>query len=707
MSGVEVESRSSEATKPRADLPPGDALQISVIGNAAVTFRGESVKIKSRKSLALVAYIALSESRQETRERLVGLFWSETEEERARASLRQTLRDLRRCFADVGYEGLQTEKLAIELDPRSIAVDFWDVLREAAARRVHPKLLEAPRLADRLLANLDDIDPSFRTWVLAKRQTFNDRLLRLLEDALRGVDVDAENKKRLAEALISLDPTHEEAARCLMRARAQEGDVAAALRVYKSLWDLLGDEYDMEPSAKTQALVAEIKQGTVESSPPMAPVRETPSAPPPEITLPQAASDIVVPQPAPAPASAPQKIALRVNHFQMNGVPADRAHLVHGFRHHLIASLIRFREWSVVDDVPGSDARQPANIAHYSIDATAYQAGESANVVLTLRQNETNLFVWSETFELKLENWFEAQQRIIRRLTTSLNVQLSAERLMRLAGEPDVSLTVYDRWLRGQTMITRFHHSDWDRASQIFVDVIKEAPNFSPGYSSLVAWNNGIHIAQPGTFRDPERARNNVELARKAVQLDPLDSKAQLCLGWAYAMSKQYSSAEVHMDLARQLNENDPWMMISSALFYAFCAKFEQANSLAADAFDRSPSPTLSQWAYLVSVHFLAGDYEGTIEAADRGQDLIRTLRGWKAAALFHLGRHDEARLEAQRFLAAIRSFWFGSLPPTDETISRWFLHLYPISESRHWERLRAGIVGAGVPMPGIQHHEW
>jgi DNA-binding SARP family transcriptional activator len=162
MSGVEVENRSAEATELRKDPPLENALHISVIGNAAVSYRGHSVKIRSRKSLAVLSYIALSESRQETRERLVGLFWSETDEEKARASLRQTLRDLRRCFADVGYDGLQTEKLAIELDPRSIRVDFWDVLKDAAAKRVHPKLLEAPRLADRLLANLDDIDPSFR-----------------------------------------------------------------------------------------------------------------------------------------------------------------------------------------------------------------------------------------------------------------------------------------------------------------------------------------------------------------------------------------------------------------------------------------------------------------------------------------------------------------------------------------------------------------
>ena len=46
--------------------------------------------------------------------------------------------------------------------------------------------------------------------------------------------------------------------------------------------------------------------------------------------------------------------------------------------------------------------------------------------------------MWSESFELTLKRWFEAQQRIIRRLTSSLNVQLSTERFMRHAAEPDV-----------------------------------------------------------------------------------------------------------------------------------------------------------------------------------------------------------------------------------------------------------------------------
>ncbi len=94
----------------------------------------------------------------------------------------------------------------------------------------------------------------------------------------------------------------------------------------------------------------------------------------------------------------------------------------------------------------------PDLASQYCIETTAYQAGAEINMVMVLRDDTTGIYVWSESFRLGLNNWFEAQQRIIRRIASSLNVQLSAERLMRLAGEPDVSLDLHDRWLRGQSL---------------------------------------------------------------------------------------------------------------------------------------------------------------------------------------------------------------------------------------------------------------
>jgi DNA-binding SARP family transcriptional activator len=151
-----------------------DTLRLSVFGTMSASLGERPLKIRSRKSRAALAYLALSESLEETRERLVGVLWSESEEEKARASLRQTLRDLRQVFADAGFAGLQTEKLSVELDKSCVQLDLWDVLRDAEENRcVHPLLLNNARIAETLLVGFDDLDPSFRVWLLAKRQTLS------------------------------------------------------------------------------------------------------------------------------------------------------------------------------------------------------------------------------------------------------------------------------------------------------------------------------------------------------------------------------------------------------------------------------------------------------------------------------------------------------------------------------------------------------
>jgi tetratricopeptide (TPR) repeat protein len=343
----------------------------------------------------------------------------------------------------------------------------------------------------------------------------------------------------------------------------------------------------------------------------------------------------------------------------------------------------------------------------YRIDTTAYQAGTEINMVMVLRDDTTGIYVWSESFRLGLNNWFEAQQRIIRRTATSLNVQLSAERLKRLAGEPDVSLDVHDRWLRGQNLLTKFEPESWQRAVIIFRDAIRKYPSFSPCYSSLVQMNNIEHIVHPGFFRDRDKAHTTLELAKAAVQLDPVDSRAHLCCGWSYAMALREAEAASHMELACELNDNDPWTLLSYAHYSAFSGSIEQARLRADQSLALSPAPTCLEWGYHAIIRFLYSDYVGALEACDRANDATQTLPAWRAAALFELGRIATAREEAQRFLNGMRSFWVGSSAPTDAAITRWLLQAHPISVSARWEALRQGLRGAGLPVEGIVQLSW
>jgi DNA-binding SARP family transcriptional activator/TolB-like protein len=686
------------------DLAAAPPLQVSVLGGAGFTLAGRELGLRNRKARAILAYLALSETGVEPRERLAGLFWSEFSEQNARATLRQAVHELREAMLAAGCHCLISTRSSVGLAANSFRVDLHDLFAAVAARETHASLLEQPRLAETLLAGFEDLDPSFHGWLTARRQTLHDRLIRGLEDGYQDEALPRRRRRRLAEAALLLDPTHEEACRVVMRTAAEDGEINVALHAYDELYRLLGDEYDMEPSATTVALVADVKQGKFDVVPAAEQDEEALRHQVRQALVPP--REVLVDVPGLAP---PAKPGVAIAAFIMNGVDPDQAHLVDGFRLDLIACLVRFRDWYVggnESDPRDERARAPLS-ARYRLTTTAYQAGSTINTVMVLQEQSSELAIWSERFELRLENWFETQQRVVRRIAATLNVQLSIERLMRLANVPDVSLESYDVWLRAQSLLRNFSPDNWNRAVTMLGEAIERTPNFSPLYSSLVQMNNSVHIAHPGVFRSREKEERTLALAQRAVQLDPRDSQAELCLGWSLAMNKRYSMARVHMDIACELNPYDAWTSLSSALFQAFTGQIMKAREMAARAMELTLSPDLRHWTYLATICFLCGDDEDMLEAVDHAQTLTPTLIGWRAAALWHLRRAAEAKAEGARFLAAIRQNWFGEAAPTDDMIGRWILHIHPMGHAPVWERLRAGMAGAGIPDGGMTHHGW
>jgi DNA-binding SARP family transcriptional activator/TolB-like protein len=691
-------------------------LAVSLFGGATFTFAGREVDLRNRKARAMLAYLALSERGDEQRERLAGLLWSESSEANARATLRQAVHEVREAMLAAQCDALVSARTTIGLRPGSFTVDVEMVLRAVAAAEAPDLLLRQQQAAETLLAGFEDLDPAFHGWLTARRQTLHDRMIRGLEEGYRDLALPRRQRRRLAEAALLLDATHEEACRVVMQCAAEDGEIGGALRAYDGLYRLLGDEYDMEPSAPTLDLVAKIKQGKFDAV-------DTREASPP--ALPDEVAQILIAQrSAPAtirpPAPPPPKPVLVIAPFDMHGVEPDRIHLVEGFRLELIACLVRFREWFVTAAEPGAAGTQvgtPVSMS-YRVATTTYQAGSAISAVMVVQDQATGGVVWSERFEVRLDNWFATQQRVVRRLASTLNVELSTERLTRLAGMPDASLEAHDVWLRAQLLILRFTPENWNEAAQMLAKAIERAPTFSPLYSSLVQMNNTFHIAHPGVFRARDKEGRTLGLAQQAVRLDPRDARAELSLGWALAMSKRYGQAETHMEIACELNPYDAWTLIAAGMFHAFIGNRSRAETLSSQAMELTLAPGLAQWTYLATTRYLCGDDEGLLTASAHAHALtpdpypwriqaLSNLFAWRAAALCNLGRKEEAREEAARFLELTRANWFGPSPPTDEMIGRWLLHIYPMADSAAWKRLHVGVTAAGIPDGGMTHHGW
>jgi tetratricopeptide (TPR) repeat protein len=192
------------------------------------------------------------------------------------------------------------------------------------------------------------------------------------------------------------------------------------------------------------------------------------------------------------------------------------------------------------------------------------------------------------------------------------------------------------------------------------------------------------------------------------VQLDPLDSRAQLSLAWTYQLLGRIDDSALHAALALDLNANDPWTLMACGQIFAYCGEYERALALSFASLRMTPIPKPPQVAYSGAIKFLCSDYAGCVDASREDLGMSPAFTIWGCAAKAHLGRRDEARAEFDRARAKIAADWHGERqPPTSEQITRWLLHVFPIAIRDDWKRLATGLAGAGAPIEGLEFGVW
>ncbi|MXN65789.1 hypothetical protein GR183_12810 [Stappia sp. GBMRC 2046] len=672
----------------------GAELQATLFGLPGFTVAGHALRFRSRKAEALLSYMCLTTDGRLTREMAAGLLWGESSEDRARSSLRQTLLILRRELEAAGFEGLHPDKLTIYLDKTRVATDVDALLDELAkGEKTPPSLLNEKRLPDRLLEGFEALnEESFIGWLRVRRQHLQDRLRTSLEDRLNGARDQASNQDA-AIALLNLDPTHEPACRALMNARAASGDFAGAVRAYEDLWRVLDEEFDTQPSERTQALVVNIKLERYPQSTEAAGRAE--------------AGFAEREKPAVSQAGGAQRISpwpgevwpvIIVEQVLQLDEPARSIRMAQVFRHDLISRLVRFREWSVVEAETEELVRSGTPV--YKVSISSVSSREQASISVAVRNSRSNAYIWGRDFKLDAAQFFELQGQLVSNIAMAMNVNISAERLAQLSKVPVASLMSYDRLLKGQQLHYTWKLEDSHRAQAILEAIIEQDPQFGPAYCTLAQILNSRHIIFPGQPRTAQNIARATELARTAIGLDPFDSRAYLCAGWTLALQGNYEAAEEQHRLALDLNNNDPWTVLSVAHAFAFYGRREEATVLARQLHDAGMLTSPIYWSYFIGVMFLCGDYGAVLEAFPHFSAGYPGVEAWYIAALAHTGDLQGARKCLSTMESYLVSRWTGADEPTREEIAHWLGQCFPLNDREGWQRLREGLRLAGMDFP-------
>ena len=211
-----------------------------------------------RRRIAVLAFIATARTRGVSRERIISVFWPESEEERARRALNQSIYALRK---DLDADDLVLGVTELRLNPDVISSDvgdFEDALDQgndaAAVELYRGPFLEGVHLSDA---------SEFEQWADSERERLSRRYTEALARLADNAEESGEKELvvRWRRLLAVADPLNSRHAYDLMRALVETGDRAGALqhaRIHSALLQSdLGIEADTLVAELTERLLAE------------------------------------------------------------------------------------------------------------------------------------------------------------------------------------------------------------------------------------------------------------------------------------------------------------------------------------------------------------------------------------------------------------------------------------------------------------------
>jgi len=297
----------------------------------------------------------------------------------------------------------------------------------------------------------------------------------------------------------------------------------------------------------------------------------------------------------------------------------------------------------------------------YLLEGSARRAAGRVRINAQLVDAASGEHLWAERFDRSLDDIFAVQDEVTGKIVDAL--------LGRLQKPPPPrnrprSLEAYDLCVRARKLMDDSPQSARE-AHLLLTRAVSLDPDYAEAYRWLAMnhWMGWVHSGGPS-----EAARSvALELARKAVAIDPNDAGCRWVLAYLLAYERSFAEADAEFVKAIQLdpNEADTWAALSDIAILS--GRVEEGLDHIRKAFRLNPFPAAWYYLTLGQAQYAAGDYEAAVKTLRRDETYRTSSRRFLAASLAQLGRLEEAQAEVELFLVGNPQFttrhWRRDLP--------------------------------------------
>ena len=277
---------------------------------------------------------------------------------------------------------------------------------------------------------------------------------------------------------------------------------------------------------------------------------------------------------------------------------------------------------------------------HSILEGSVRKSGNRVRITAQLINAADDFHVWSETFDRDLEDIFEVQDEISRKIANTLREKLTLkqkdEKLITTTTE---NLDAYNLYLKGKYHLFKWSPENTKKGIEYLNKVIEIENGFAPAYSML-SFGYTI-LGAMGQIPTRSAFKDARDFANKAIELDDNLAEAYVSLGLVKIFSQwDLEGAKKAFDRALELNPGDAGVHNGYSWYLAAAGKFDEAIETAKHALKLDPL-SLAINNSLGDAYLNAGRYEEAIVQLDKTLELDPNFRsaleskGW---ALFFLG---------------------------------------------------------------------
>jgi adenylate cyclase len=191
----------------------------------------------------------------------------------------------------------------------------------------------------------------------------------------------------------------------------------------------------------------------------------------------------------------------------------------------------------------------------YVLEGSVRKADDQVRITAQLVDAASGEHLWAEHYDRPLRDIFALQDEIVRRIVTTLNLQLDLwDKHGLLVTKRTDNLEAYDDFLRGLEYCQSNTKAGNEEARRLYQKAVELDPNYSDAFANLAfaylldwawQWSQGSH--------DLDRA---LELGQHATVLDDTQSLAHAMLGAIYLYKRQHDQALAEGQRAIDLDPN-------------------------------------------------------------------------------------------------------------------------------------------------------